>query len=237
MKLNNILFIDIETVPQNNSFISLEQKWQELWENKTKNFRFEKTNEDLGDLYQQKAAIYAEFGKIVCIGLGIFKQDALRLKSLCGDDEQELISQFFDIVEKHYSNPNVHGFCGHNIREFDLPYICRRALIHGIKIPSILQIGSKKPWEVKYILDTLEYWRFGDYKNFCSLDLLAACLGLPSSKTDMHGSQVGHAYWEERRLDAIAKYCLGDVALTFKVYCKLIQEPLGENFTLQYIDL
>lgn len=236
MNLNNILFLDIETVSHEASYDQLDERWNSLWDAKSKYFKNEGIAITPSEAYSQKAAIFAEFGKIVCIGLGIYKQNELRLKTISGDNEKKIIEDFFELVKKHFSNPQTHSFCGHNIREFDIPYICRRALINGVEIPEIFNLGSKKPWEVKYIHDTLEYWRYGDYKHYVSLDLLAACLGLPSSKNNMHGSQVTEEYWRKQNIDGISKYCLEDVALTFKVFCRLIQFSSMEEISLKYID-
>jgi predicted PolB exonuclease-like 3'-5' exonuclease len=136
-------------------------------------------------------------------------------------EESDLLREFFSLVGKHFHDPRQHGFCGHNIREFDLPYLCRRAVIHQIEIPPILQLSGRKPWETPYILDTLELWKFGDMKNFSSLDLLAACLGLPTSKSDISGKDVGRVFWEENDVSRIATYCERDVVLTARVYLRL----------------
>ncbi|MBK7468058.1 MAG: 3'-5' exonuclease [Saprospiraceae bacterium] len=236
MNLNNILFLDIETVSHVDSFEALDEKWAKLWENKSKYFKNELESQSPADWFPKKAGIFAEFGKIVCIGLGFYKGNTLRLKAIKAESEAEILKTFFAIVEKHFSNPNQQGFCGHNIREFDIPYICRRALINEVNIPEILQLASRKPWEVKYILDTLELWRFGDFKHYVSLDLLAACLNLPSSKTNMNGSQVSEEYWKSNRIDDISAYCLEDVALTFKVFCKLSQLTEWRDLNIQYSD-
>ena len=162
MNLNNILFLDIETVSYEASYDQLDERWNSLWDAKSKYFKNEGIAITPSEAYSQKAAIFAEFGKIVCIGLGIYKQSELRLKTISGDNEKKIIEDFFELVKKHFSNPQTNSFCGHNIREFDIPYICRRALINGVDIPEIFNLASNKPWEVKYIHDTLEYWRYGD---------------------------------------------------------------------------
>ncbi|MBK9271808.1 MAG: ribonuclease H-like domain-containing protein [Saprospiraceae bacterium] len=224
-----ILFLDIETVSAAMEWKELDSKWQELWAAKSKFYAQQHPELSEEQIYTDRAAIFSEFGRIVCISLGTFHQDGIRLKSLVGE-EKDILLQFFDMVNLHFNDPQKHGFCGHNIREFDLPYICRRAIILNIPIPPILQLSGKKPWESHYILDTLEMWKFGDIKNFSSLDLLAACLGLPSSKTDISGKDVSRVFWQEKDIQRIAEYCMKDVALTANVYLRLLGlEPIAED--------
>ncbi len=221
MELTNVLFIDIETVSQYPDFSALEDRWKALFERKIRFFQEKDPDKSLDQLYQEKAAIYAEFGKIVCIGLGFFNKEQLRIKTISGHDEEEILNEFFSLISQHFKNPDKHTICGHNIREFDVPYICRRASIHGLQLPSILNLSNKKPWEVKFLVDTLEMWKFGDMKNYISLDLLSACLGLDGSKGDMDGSQVGKVYYEEGDLKRIATYCAQDVWVTCNVFLRM----------------
>ncbi|MEI2694316.1 MAG: 3'-5' exonuclease [Saprospiraceae bacterium] len=221
MELSNILFIDIETVSQFQAYESLDFKWQSMFERKIRYFQEKEPEKSPDQLYHDKAAIYAEFGKIVCIGLGFFHKGQLRITTLCGDDEAELIEKFFQIVQSHFNNPDKHFICGHNIKEFDVPYICRRALINGIALPALFNISSKKPWELKYLLDTLDMWKFGDQKNYVSLELLTACFNLETSKSDIDGSMVGKVYYEDHDLKRIGEYCSRDVWVTANVFLKM----------------
>lgn len=225
MELSNVLFLDIETVSQYPEFSLLDNRWKMLFEKKIRFFQEKDPDKSMDQLYKDKAAIYAEFGKIICIGLGFFNRDQLRIKTISGDDEENILNEFFSLISQHFKNPDRHIICGHNIREFDIPFICRRASIHGLQLPPILNLSNKKPWEVKYLVDTLEMWKFGDMKNYISLDLLSACLGLNGSKDDMDGSQVGQVYYEEGDLKRIANYCAQDVWVTTNVYLRMNLMP------------
>lgn len=220
------LVIDIETVPCVKGWDNLSESLQEHWLKKTEHLILsDEEKQDIGFCFENRAGIYAEFGKVICIGLGLFirdenKQFKIRLKALFNRDEKALL-QDFDKMLKAFLN--IHKdlvFCGHNIKEFDVPYLCRRFLIHELPIPEIMQFGGLKPWQVP-LEDTLHLWRFGDYKHYTSLDLLASVLGVPSSKTEMDGSQVAAAYWKDDKLEKIADYCLQDIYTTALVYLKL----------------
>ena len=208
--IRDILFLDIETVPQQKSFQDISDKIQALWEKKSSYFR--KDEETAEDVYQ-RAGIYAEFGKIICISVGIvFKNKTeswLRLKSYFGNDEKKLLDDFSDMLRKYAANKVLY-LCAHNGKEFDFPYIARRMLVNGLKLPPILDNAGKKPWEVHH-LDTMELWKFGDFKHYTSLDLLTAIFDIPSPKGDMDGSQVARVYWEENNLERIVEYCQNDV--------------------------
>ena len=233
--LSDVLFLDIECVSQQPDFDSLEEDFQELWHHKSKGLLKrpggELTGEELEELYQGRAAIYAEFGKIVCISVGIIAKDAeghlsIRLKSFASDDEKKLLEEFSALLSRHYNNPSRYFLCGHNIKEFDIPYICRRLVVHQLPFPNLLQLFGKKPWETKHLLDTMELWKFGDGKSFTSLKLLAAVLGFPSPKDDIDGSEVGRVYWEEQDLDRISLYCEKDVLATAQLLLRLRRLPL-----------
>ncbi len=230
MELNNVLFIDIETISQYPAYSFLDQRWSELFDKKIQYFKEKEPEKSTAQLYSEKAAIYAEFGKVICIGLGYFHKGQLRIKTLSCDDEESLLIEFFSLLAQHYGQPGKHSICGHNIREFDIPFICRRASILGLQLPTILNLSNKKPWEIKYLLDTMEMWKFGDLKNYISLDLLSACLDLESSKADMDGSQVGKVYYENRDLKRIAEYCARDVWVSCNVFLRLqLQAPILLN--------
>lgn len=223
IKEENILFIDIETVGQSKSFDLLTEQEKILWEKKTL-WLSEKENKTAEELYE-KAGIWAEFGKIVCISAGfIVTEDGerhFRVKSYCGNDEKKILVTFSELLARHF-NKDKHILCAHNGKEFDFPYICRRLLINGLPIPKILNCSDKKPWEVTNI-DTLDLWRFGDYKHYTSLELLANIFGLPSPKEDMNGSQVGKVYWEDKNIERISEYCINDVV----TICQLLLRYKG----------
>lgn len=223
--LRKILFIDIETVSCQPEYNLLSNGLQEQWNRKA---RFLKSAEDENAspemLFTEKAGIFSEFAKVVCIGIGCLveknKSWKLVLKSLTGCDEKVLLNQFAETLARFaYKYPEM-KFCGHNIREFDMPFLCRRMIINNLPIPETMQFQNKKPWELN-ILDTLEMWKFGDYKHYTSLALLAEVLGIPSPKDDIDGSMVGEVFWKENNLPRIARYCLQDVATTAKIYLRL----------------
>ncbi len=217
---DEILFLDIETVPQQRSFNDLDDDFRHLWEKKSTNMR--KPDETAADVYQ-RAGIYAEFGKIICISTGyihnIESEVCFRTKSFFGDDEKVMLQEFASMMKLFSAKKNV-LLAAHNGKEFDFPYIARRMLINGIQLPRVLDIAGKKPWEINH-LDTLELWKFGDYKSFTSLALLTKVFGIPSPKDDIDGSQVASVYYDENNLERIVRYCEKDVlavALLFQRY-------------------
>jgi uncharacterized protein YprB with RNaseH-like and TPR domain len=210
-ELNKILFLDIETIPQVYKYNELAPAAKELWDKK---FLY---NKELGPEKQyEKAGIYAEFAKVLCIGLGFYNEGKFRVKCLASENERELLQQFSDLLAKHFSHSS-NVLCAHNGKEFDFPFLCRRFIINRLPLPKILQIQNMKPWEVQHI-DTLDLWKFGDYKNFTSLNLLAHVLGVPSPKDDIDGSLVAKTFYEEKGLDRIQKYCMKDVITLARVY-------------------
>ncbi len=230
LRINNVLFLDIETVSAEPSFDHLDEEFQLLWELKSKYFR-EKDELSLEESYS-RAGIYAEFGKIVCISVGFIAyssgQREYRTKSFYRDDEKELLEEFSNLLTTHFNRFDS-LLCAHNGKEFDFPYLCRRMLVNGLKIPSILNLAGKKPWEVQH-LDTMQLWKFGDYKHYTSLKLLAKIFGIPSPKDDIDGSDVGRIYWEEKDLKRIEKYCKKDVLTIAQLLLKYKgKELLQEN--------
>lgn len=220
-ELNKVIFLDIETVPQQKEFELLNEGNKKLWEQKAKFDSAYKSGEiSLSDTYQ-RAGIYAEFGKIVCISFGYVVtekgQRELRIKSISDKEEKNLLSKLLKLIEGFDKDTLL---CAHNGKEFDFPYICRRLLINGLKIPKILDLQNKKSWEVKH-LDTMELWKFGDYKHYTSLDLLANIFNIESSKKEMDGSMVGKVYYEENNLKKIVEYCELDVWVLANVFLKL----------------
>lgn len=221
-----ILVIDIETVAAVKEFSELPEVMQKQWERKSKLIQYKETEIlNAEETYKTKAGIYAEFGKVVCIGLGIFNKRnndwEIRLKSICNKDEKALLIEFVNVLQHLEKKYKEVIFCGHNIKEFDMPYLCRRMLINGMRLPKSLQLSGKKPWEIHH-LDTLELWRFGDYKHYTSLELIAAVMGIETPKDDIDGSMVNSVFWEEENLDRIGTYCLKDVLTTSKVILKLM---------------
>lgn len=225
--LNNILFLDIETVPQYSTYQELPDEWRALWDHKAAYLVRNKEEETVETVYN-RAGIYAEFGKIICISVGIIQgggsSKKISLKSFYGDDEKVLLTQFSDMLARWAIDANKF-LCAHNGKEFDFPYMCRRLIIHNLPLPTVLNIRGKKPWEVNH-LDTMDLWKFGDYKNFTSLNLLAWTLGVPSSKDDIDGSMVGDVYWKDRDLNRIVTYCQKDVLTMAQVYLRLNNEEL-----------
>jgi DNA polymerase elongation subunit (family B) len=233
--LQHILFLDVETVSQYREFETLDEHGKQLWQQKigfmARRDDHQWVDEDYAESYKSRAAIYAEFGKVIVISAGIItnledETPNLRIKSFYGHNESEVLEAFSSILQKNFHDPNIHILCGHNIREFDIPYLCRRFVVHGIEIPSLINISGKKPWEVKFIADTLELWKYGDHKNFTSLDLLSYSLGIPSPKTVMDGSMVGQAYWADDRLEEIKQYCERDVVTVAQIYLRLHNLPM-----------
>lgn len=225
--LNNILFLDIETVSQYPAFEEVPEDWKELWALKAAHLIKNKEEETLETVYN-KAAIYAEFGKIICISCGIIlgtgDSKKLVLKSFAGNDEKELLLQFTDMIRRWATDTHKY-LCAHNGKEFDFPYICRRLIINNIPIPTLLQISGKKPWEIAH-LDTMELWKFGDYKSYTSLNLLAHTLGIPTPKDDIDGKMVGEVYWKQKDIERIVTYCQKDVLTVAQVYQRFNGEPL-----------
>lgn len=225
VKIEDVLFLDIETVPMESDFETVSPLMQQLWEKKSAFFR--KEGESAADVFE-RAGIYAEFGKIVCISVGmVFNREGKRcfkVKSFASDDENALLRDFSQMLVA-FAVDAKRNICGHNIKEFDIPYIARRMLINRIKIPDILNVAGKKPWEVKF-LDTLELWKFGDYKHYTSLNLLSAIFGIPSPKDDIDGSEVARVYYKERDLMRIAIYCEKDVFTTAQLFLSYKGEPL-----------
>lgn len=209
--LESILFIDIETVPVTYNYQKLDDELKDLWDKKWQYFK-----ETTPEQQYAKAGIYAEFAKVVCIGVGYFNEGKFRMKAIAGDDEKAILTEFSALLD-NYFNKRDNVMCAHNGKEFDYPFICRRLIINGMPLPKGLQIQGFKPWEVRH-LDTLEMWKFGDVKNFTSLNLLAKILDIPSPKDDMDGSQVAKAYYEENGLEKIKTYCLKDVLTVARVY-------------------
>ena len=224
----NLLLIDIETVPCYDCYDMLTDDWKILWAEKISKTMPENMSPE--ECYSLKAGILAEFGKVICISTGYFyeninKQFCLKIKSIYGDDEKTLLENFLQMINGFYKTNNHYCFAGHNIREFDIPYICRRLLINNIQLPNYLHLHGAKPWEIDMV-DTLQWWKFGDYKNYISLNLLASVLNIPTSKTDMDGSMVRDVYYEHKDLERIRIYCEKDVVVTANVILRFKNLPI-----------
>lgn len=231
--LENILFLDLETVPEKANYGELSEEARELWELKT---RYQRKEEISGEEFYERAGIWAEFGKIICISVGFFQGEGsgrrFRLRSYFGD-EATLLTEFSELLNTHYRSPRK-LLCAHNGKEFDFPFLARRILIHGLPLPEKLNLFGKKPWEVPH-LDTLELWKFGDFKTYTSLKLLAHVLGVPSPKEDMDGSMVRDVYYKENDLDRIVRYCERDVITVAQVFLRFRNENLLTDSQLVHV--
>lgn len=224
--INNILFLDIETVPQFSSYNDLSEEWKQLWDLKSASlikYHEGQTNETL----YPRAGIYAEFGKIICISCGVLSGNGserkMIIKSFSGEDEKILLYQFSEMLNK-WAGDGPKFLCAHNGKEFDFPYLCRRMIINSLPVPPVLNVAGKKPWETNH-LDTMELWKFGDFKNYTSLNLLAHALGIPTPKDDIDGSVVWEVFWKEKNLARIVTYCQKDVVTAAQIFLRLNGEP------------
>jgi 3'-5' exonuclease len=236
MPLENFLIIDIETVSEQKNFETLTADWKKLWEEKVQYSLPENLTADA--YYPQRAGIMAEFAKVICISMAYFRKDGnsyqLRVKSFAGHDEKEVLQNFVKTVDLLEAIHNKWSFTGHNIKEFDIPFLCRRLLINGLPVPVFLDFQNMKPWETNMV-DTFQYWRFGDYKNFTSLKLLAAAMNVPSPKDDIDGSMVGEVYWKQNDLDRIAIYCQKDVSTVANIILRFKNLPLLTEHQVVYV--
>ena len=242
--ITKVLFLDIETVSGQASLDELDETFQRLWALKApgamKRYGEELTPEELTESYTDKAGIFAEFGKIVCISVGAVyrdrdKQLKIRLKSFADRDEAKLLTEFNEMLDQYYGDAGKFYICGHNIKEFDVPFMCRRIVVNQLQMPAMLDISGKKPWETKHLVDTMELWKFGDRKAYVSLKLLAALLGFPSPKDDIDGSDVGRVFWEEDDVERIAVYCEKDVLATAQLFLRYQRKPLFVEEQVCYV--
>lgn len=234
VQLDKVLFLDIETVPQVYEFEKLDEKAQTLFQSKTRFMQNEEKS--FSQLYDDRGGIYAEFGKIVCISVGFINETStgkqIRLKSFYHDDEEVLLKQFSELLGEHYNSP-YSILCGHNAKEFDFPYICRRMLINGLPLPITLDIAGKKPWEINH-LDTMELWKFGDFKAYTSLALLCHVFNIPTPKDDISGADVARVYFEENDLERIMIYCEKDVVALIQLFVKMQGGVLVDEGEIYY---
>lgn len=224
--LKQILFLDLETVPQHENWNELSERTKVLWEKKTQFQRKENVSPE--EYYYERAGILSEFGKIICLSCGLIIEDKkIRIKSFYGDREEKILIEFNELLKSNYFKSNL-ILCAHNGKEFDFPYLARRMMIHQIELPKILRFHGKKPWEIQH-LDTMDLWKFGDYKHYTSLDLLSHVFGLPSPKDDMNGSEVSEVYYKDKNLERIKTYCENDVITLINVFRKMRYESVLER--------
>jgi hypothetical protein len=224
LKVEDVMFLDIETVPESSAYELLSPAMQNLWDKKSKQFRT--SDQTAQDVYE-RAGIYSEFGKIICISVGLVREKnpfSFRLKSFFGKDEKSLLSEFSVMLTKFSRTSKEAILCAHNGKEFDFPYIARRMIINRLAIPGILDNAGKKPWEIK-LLDTMDLWKFGDYKNYTSLDLLTSVLDIPTPKDDIDGSMVAGIFYNEDNLQRIVHYCEKDVLAIARVLLRFMNLP------------
>jgi len=233
LNLENILFLDIETIPETEYFNELDKTKQELWEVKS---RYQRKEEFSAEEFYDRAGIWAEFGKIVCISVGYFTNQSdtrlFRTTSFYGE-EPALLKDFKNLLISHFSQAK-HLLCAHNGKEFDFPYIARRMIINTIELPYKLNLFGKKPWEVPH-LDTLELWKFGDYKTYTSLKLMTNVLGIPSPKDDINGSEVYKTYYKDKDIDRIIIYCEKDTIAVAQIFLRLRGENILEDHEIVHV--
>ena len=233
LNLENVLVLDIETVPSHPTYQELDERWQALWTKKAKNLV--KEDETAEDIYR-RAGIYAEFGQIVCISCGVYYRNGdaykFKVKSFYGHDEKQLLTDFANLLNANFTSPTK-ALCAHNGKEFDFPYIARRMLINGLRLPYLLNTAGKKPWEVNHI-DTMQLWKFGDFKSYTSLDLLAAVFDIPTPKDDIDGSMVYDVYYEEQDLERIKVYCQKDIITLANLLLRFKGEGLLTDADVQF---
>ncbi len=243
--LKRSLFIDIETVSEYPDYESLPDVKKQLWKSKSeqlkRNFYSHEHDITEAEIYKAKAGIFAEFSKVVCISMGFLSFEhgepvGVRLKSLAGDEEHRILEDFARILINHYNDPENSRICGHNIKEFDIPFLCRRMVVNQIHFPPVLDISGKKPWQTGHILDTMDMWRFGDYKNYTSLQLLAGALNIETPKDDIDGSMVGEVYWKDEDIDRIVNYCQKDVLTVVQIMIRFAGLPLFSSEDIEYLN-
>ena len=237
INIESVLFLDIETVPMTPAYDTLPEAFRRLWDKKADTLaKYERNGTEPAKTpsdWYERAGIYAEFGKIICISTGAYRNGSLWIRSYYGDHEKEFLSEFAAMLEKSAEKKFLY-LCAHNGKEFDYPYLIRRMLINGIRVPAMLDLSGKKPWEVNH-LDTMELWKFGDYKSFTSLELLAALFGIPTPKDDIEGKDVARVYYEEKDLPRIVTYCQKDVVTIVNLLLKLKGKPVVEEGSITFV--
>lgn len=236
----NVLVVDIETVPVAADFESLPPEYQALWVDKAGRKGLAEKYHSMAECWFNNAGIFAEFGKIICVSAGYFHKKSeggyeFRISSFANRDEKTLLQAFADTLNNYFNDTSRYYMCGHNIQEFDVPYLCRRMLVNGLELPALLDIAGKKPWEVKQ-LDTLQLWKFGDFKAYTSLKLLAHIFGIPTPKDDIDGSDVGRVFWYDDDLERIVTYCQKDVLTTARLLMRYKGMPTIDDEQVTIIE-
>ena len=235
VNIKNILFLDIETVPIKESFEDLDSTLQKLWKDKTRWKVADKIT--FSQHYNMKAGLMAEFAKIICISVGYLFTDKknvrFRIKSFYGNDEKKIISSFNELLNSEF-NKKEHQLCAHNGKEFDFPFIAKRTLVNRLKLPKILDIAGKKPWEINH-LDTMDLWRFGDYKNYTSLKLLAKTFNIPTQQDDIDGSQIARIYYQKKDLKRIKIYCQNDTLTVAQLFLSYKGDELIKKENIEFV--
>ncbi len=231
INIEKILFLDIETVPAYPAYKDVPDQFKKLWDQKAERLR--QSDSDTPDSIYSRAGIYAEFGKIICISTGFLSKDEFRIKSFFGDEENKILKDFVKLLNDHF-NANKHLLCAHNGKEFDFPFLARRILINEIQLPRLLDIAGKKPWEIAHI-DTMELWKFGDYKHYTSLELLANIFNVPSPKDDIGGGDISRVYWKEKDMERIVHYCQKDVLTVAQLFLKYQGKSLLPESQIHYV--
>jgi len=237
--VKEVLFLDVETVPLYPDFDALPEIFKPLWRDKSRKYSYENLTPE--ELYFEKAGIHAEFGKIVCISVGNLRVNTatndlnLNVKSYYGHDEQVILSDFKDMLDRRYSRTHEQFLCAHNGIEFDFPYIARRMLIHDIALPAMLDISGTKSWDNRWLLDTMDLWRFGDYKEKTALNLLAACFNIPSPKDDISGKDVARVYHQDKDIERIMIYCMKDIVTLARLFLRFSGLPTVEDEAVVYV--
>lgn len=242
-QLRKTLVLDIETASIVDSFEKMDKRHQSFWRKKSKRFSnlhdYPLSDEELSALYVDKAAIFAEFAKVICISVGYFgikdnSIDIFKIKSFHSDNEVAILTEFAELLNAHYFDKYHHTLAGHNIKEFDIPFLCRRMIINQIPLPNLMRISGTRPWQTPHLMDTIQLWKFGDYKNYSSLDLLCSVLDVASPKDKMDGSEVNKAYWDGR-LEEIKDYCEKDLVATARVLLRLTTKFILEDEQVEFV--
>ncbi len=237
-KKNHLIFIDIETVASSPCYCDLSSTMKALWDIKSRFLSLSANGHTATppELYPKKAGIYSEFSRVLCVSIAeSFESNGLNKwvqQSFYGHDESQLLTELTNYLQSNCPSSSFVKLIGHNIREFDVPFLIRRMIINEVKLPNVFKIRGKKPWQIEHLVDTMSLWKFGDFKNYTSLNLLAKILNVPSSKEILDGSKIHDTFWFKNDLDGIVKYCEHDVLTTSQVYFKLIQKPFPKSPTL-----
>lgn len=231
-KIQDVLFLDIETVPLYAEYDELEGMEKYLWD---RTARYINTEEETDSETYAQAGVYAEFGRIVCICVGNIGIDNecefLKLRCFYNDDERNLLLEFKSFLQKLNTATIL---CAHNGKAFDFPFICRRMLINGIELPEIFVNSENKSSELQH-LDTLEFWKFGDYQHFTSLEHLAHLFKLESSKKDIDRGSVQKVYYSQNDPQKIVDYCFNDVVTIAQLLLRFNNQNTIRTENIYYV--